>query len=116
MLFGGAIIDPWQSLLDGSLGASCESQTRVFKARYFPNCEILDVEIGNNPSYMWMGICDSKHILNNGVRFRVGNGNHVRVWQDPWLPCNENAFVTTKNILGLEGVTVENLMKGVKRE
>ena len=54
MLFGGAITDLRQSLLDGSLGASCVSQTRVFKARYFLNCEILDVEIGNNPSYVWM--------------------------------------------------------------
>ena len=63
-----------------------------------------------------MGICESKNILKNGVLFQVGNGNHICVWRDPWLPCNENSFVTTKIIPGLEGVTVANLMKDMKRE
>ena len=65
---------------------------------------------------MWRGICDSKKILKNGVRFRVGNGNHIHVWCDPWLPCNENVFLTIEIIPGLEEVTVANLMKDGNRE
>ena len=90
--------------------------TRIFKVRYFPNIEILDASVGNNPSYVWRGICESKKILQNRVRYRVGNGIHIHVWRDPWLPCNENAFVTTEIISGLEGMTVANLMKLGKRE
>ena len=65
---------------------------------------------------MWRGICDSKKILKNGVRFEVGNGNHIHVWHDPWLPCNENVFLTIEIIPGLEEVTVANLMKDGNRE
>ena len=72
--------------------------------------------MGNNPSYVWKGICESKKTLPNRVRFRVGNGTHIHVWRDPWLPCNENAFVTIEIISGLEGMTVVNLMKVGKRE
>ena len=25
---------------------------QVYKVRYFPNCSFMDVEIGNNPSYV----------------------------------------------------------------
>ena len=66
---------------------------------------------------MWRGICESKKILlQNRVRYRVGNCTHIHVWRDPWLPCNEKDFATTEIISGLEGMTVANLMKVGKRE
>ena len=77
---------------------------------------MLDASVGNNPNYVWRGICESKKILQNRVQYRVGNGTHIHVWHDPWLPCNENSFVTTDIISGLEGMTVANLMKVGKRE
>lgn len=30
---------------------------------------------------------------NNNIRWRVGDGASIRVWEDPWLPSNTSPFV-----------------------
>jgi hypothetical protein len=30
--------------------------TKLFKARYFPNCDFVEANIGHNPSYVWRSI------------------------------------------------------------
>ncbi|XP_031127513.1 uncharacterized protein LOC116029604 [Ipomoea triloba] len=71
--------------------------TRVFKARYFPNCSFLDAKPGSNPSFVWSSIRETQNMLREGVRWGIGNGEHVRVWEDPWLPNDANPYVSTHN-------------------
>ncbi|XP_074354593.1 uncharacterized protein LOC141693395 [Apium graveolens] len=58
----------------------------VKKSRYYPQTELIDAELGNNPSYVWREIFASLEILKIGVRRRIGNGESTLVWRDPWLP------------------------------
>ena len=59
---------------------------RVFKARYFPHSDFIHASIGNNPSYTWRSILASQPIVREGLRWRVGNGRDIRIWEDKWLP------------------------------
>ena len=58
----------------------------MYKARYFPNGDILNASIGSNPSYAWRSIHKSIEILQQGTRWRVGNGKTIHIWDDRWLP------------------------------
>ncbi|KAL0451733.1 UNVERIFIED_CONTAM: Retrovirus-related Pol polyprotein from type-1 retrotransposable element R2 [Sesamum latifolium] len=59
--------------------------SRVPRARYFPHGQILVASVGRNPSFTWRSILLSQQIVQAGLRWRVGNGNTIRVWDDPWL-------------------------------
>ena len=59
---------------------------RMYKALYFPNGDILNASIGNNPSYAWRSIHKSIEIIQQGTRWRVGNGKTIHIWDDRWLP------------------------------
>jgi hypothetical protein len=59
---------------------------RIIKEKYHPDCSFLDSELGNRPSYAWRSIWNSKKLLQKGLIWRVGDGNSIQIWHDPWLP------------------------------
>ena len=59
---------------------------RVFKARYFPNCDFVQAGIGTNPSFAWRSIMAAQDVVKNGIRWQVGNGCSIQIWKDKWLP------------------------------
>ena len=63
-----------------SLGA------RILKARYHPNGNLLNSEVGNSPSQVWRGIYDGLGVLKQGLIRRIGNGKDTHVWNDSWIP------------------------------
>uniref|UniRef100_A0A2N9FDP4 Reverse transcriptase domain-containing protein n=1 Tax=Fagus sylvatica TaxID=28930 RepID=A0A2N9FDP4_FAGSY len=65
---------PW------SLFAKC------FKAKYFPGVSFLKAKLGSNPSYIWRSILASRDLLRKGLRWQIGNGQQVHVWEDDWGP------------------------------
>lgn len=69
--------------------------TKVFKARYFPNCSFLEAGGGSNPSFVWSSIKETQGLLREGIRWRIGDGRKVRVWGDPWLPDRHNPYINT---------------------
>lgn len=88
---------------------------RIFRARYFPDASLLDAPLGNNPSYTWRSIWEAKHVLLAGAQWRIGDGTDVDVLRTPWLPHDEEPFVTSHHP-GLEGVKVRSLMvEGTKK-
>lgn len=38
-------------------------------------------------SYSWRSILKGLDLLKKGIVWRVGNGESIKVWEDPWLPC-----------------------------
>ena len=58
----------------------------MYKARYFPNRDILNASLGNTPSYAWRSICKSIEIIQEGTRWRVGNGKTIHIWDNRRLP------------------------------
>jgi hypothetical protein len=65
--------------------------TKVFKAKYFPTSNFLDASAGNNMSYTWRSILQARWILKRGCFWTIGNGEHVNIWKDNWLP-SQNGF------------------------
>lgn len=54
---------------------------RSLKARYFPGGSIWKSKVGVNRSYVWRSIWGSRSLLELGVRWRVGDGKSIKLWQ-----------------------------------
>ena len=46
----------------------------ILKSRYFPSCSFLDATV---PS--------TRFVLEEGLLWRVGDGKHIRIWEDKWI-------------------------------
>ncbi|KAK9990557.1 hypothetical protein SO802_025542 [Lithocarpus litseifolius] len=75
--------DP-KSILNNNLQSSLIA--RIYKAKYFPYCDILGAKLGCNPSYAWRSIYNSLEVIKRGIRWRVRNGKMIHIWEDKWLP------------------------------
>ncbi|KAK9987792.1 hypothetical protein SO802_028031 [Lithocarpus litseifolius] len=71
----------WRMLFNSS-----SLMTRMYKAKYFPNGDILNASLGNQPSYAWKSIHKSLEVLKQGTGWRVGSGKKIHIWDDKWLP------------------------------
>ncbi|XP_038713390.1 uncharacterized protein LOC120007259 [Tripterygium wilfordii] len=60
--------------------------SRVLKAKYFPGTNFLHVEKGRNASFLWASLLGARGLLQDGLKWRIGNGARVHIWQDHWLP------------------------------
>ncbi|KAL5794438.1 hypothetical protein ACOSP7_003032 [Xanthoceras sorbifolium] len=83
---------------------------RVLMARYFPNSSFLESKVGRLPSFTWRSILWSRDVLLKGLRWKIGNGESVRVYKDSWLPRDFAFRVFSPRILP-EGVTVLALLQ-----
>ena len=84
---------------------------RVFKARYFLNCDFVPASMGRNPSYVWRNILAAQEVVKKGIRWQVGNGNRIGIWRDKWLPTPSiHKVVSPPSVLPLD-VTMDVLIE-----
>lgn len=55
----------------------------------------METERGFDPSYSWPSIWGVRSLLFDGLKWRVGNGSNIRVWEDAWLPGAGSHLVPT---------------------
>lgn len=67
----------------------------VLKVRYFKNSSFLEARRGYNPSFSWRSIWGAKSLLLDGMKWRVGNGLSIKVWEDSWMPGEGSHLVPT---------------------
>ena len=79
---------------------------RVYQAKYFPNYDFVDVDMGCQPSYAWRSIMAAQPLVRWGMRWQVGDGTQIKAWKDKWIPSPRTYKVVT-----LERVSVTLLMK-----
>lgn len=48
--------------------------------------------------------------MKKGVRWRVGNGEKIKVWEDNWVPKAQNLKVCSPDLYNLRPITVSNLL------
>lgn len=53
---------------------------KVFKARFFPNCLIMEAKESRLGSYAWRIILHGWDVIQWGARWRIGSGRNVWVW------------------------------------
>ena len=52
---------------------------KVFKARYFPNCDFVHAGMGSSPSFAWRSLMAVQEVVKKGARWQVGNGQDIRI-------------------------------------
>jgi hypothetical protein len=83
---------------------------RFLKAKYFPHTSFLDAPIPNNVSYIWRSLCESRHVLQAGLRWRVGSGTCIKVWKDAWLSSPTTYKIISPVRVLSEEATVDSLI------
>ena len=87
---------------------------RFFKAKFFPKGSILDAKVGSG-SFAWRSILKGRDVIKKGLRWRVGNGSEIGIYQDNWLPDPHlNRVLSSPEFLGMDA-KVAVLIDGVNR-
>jgi hypothetical protein len=60
--------------------------SRLMKAKYYRHGSLIDMVFTNAASPGWRAIEYGPEHLKKGIIRRIGDGESVRVWRDPWLP------------------------------
>lgn len=66
---------------------------RVFKEKYFPRGDFMHSNLGWRPSFAWRSIWNAKSLVEEGILWKVGNGEKVRIWDDRWIPNTQTHMV-----------------------
>lgn len=59
---------------------------RVLKAKYFRQGDLLSAKPHEGISYTWRSILKGVKLLKKGIIWRVGDGEMIKIWSDPWIP------------------------------
>jgi hypothetical protein len=82
----------------------------IMKAKYFPNCSIMEANVGSRPSLVWRSILASKDLIEDGAIWRIGDGRSVKIWGDKWLPRTKSSMVYSPRISNLQNMKVDELI------
>ncbi|CAN0917614.1 Uncharacterized mitochondrial protein AtMg00310, partial [Linum grandiflorum] len=52
---------------------------RIMKAKYYKNSSVIESVVGYNPSFIWHSLMGAHELIWLGIRWRVGNGDSVRI-------------------------------------
>ena len=67
---------------------------KVFKARFFPTCSVLESGVKTNGSYTWQSILKAREVVKQGAYWQIWDGTKVLIRGDKWLPD-----MSTKHII-----------------
>ncbi|CAN0866384.1 hypothetical protein LINGRAHAP2_LOCUS9258 [Linum grandiflorum] len=52
---------------------------RIYHAKYYKLGTILSTEVKHRPSFVWRSICETRALVHMGLRWKIGNGESIRV-------------------------------------
>lgn len=58
---------------------------QVLLGKYARDSSFLECTLSSSPSHGWRSIIEGRDLIRKGVGWVVGNGEKIRIWQDPWL-------------------------------
>lgn len=59
---------------------------QVLAAKYHLGSSLLEARPKRGISYAWRSILKGVELLKKGIIWRVGDGNNINIWSNPWLP------------------------------
>ncbi|CAN1787360.1 Putative ribonuclease H protein At1g65750 [Linum perenne] len=83
--------------------------SRIYKAKYYPRTSFLEAVKGENPSLVWQSLWNAQKVVRQGIRWRIGDGSTIRVWDDPWINDDASRFVTTEPMVEMTDLKVNEL-------
>jgi hypothetical protein len=60
--------------------------SRVLTARYLKDGDVLTASAPKSGSFTWKSILHGRDLLKEGLVWRIGNGEKIKVWEDNWIP------------------------------
>lgn len=58
---------------------------QVLMGKYSRDSSFLDCPVPSSASHGWRSILAGREILRKGLSWAVGDGETIRLWNDPWL-------------------------------
>ncbi|XP_010468779.1 PREDICTED: uncharacterized protein LOC104748899 [Camelina sativa] len=83
---------------------------RVFKGRYYRNSNPMDPICSYSPSYVWRSIVSARSLVNKGLIIRVGSGDSISIWTDPWIPAQSPRPAVSKGPLQDPSLKISHLI------
>jgi hypothetical protein len=65
----------------------------VLCAKYYPHGDILKVGPKSGSSFTWQSIVSGIATFKRGYIWRVGNGEKINIYTDPWIPSSWNRMI-----------------------
>jgi hypothetical protein len=84
--------------------------SQSFKAKYYPNSDILHAQHGRNPSYAWQSIFQAIPTIKKGGCWKVGNGNAINIWEDNWVAWQNGYKILTPRTPHIQIQSVNELI------
>ncbi|KAA3464775.1 reverse transcriptase [Gossypium australe] len=88
---------------------------RVFKAKYFPESNFLQLSLGSLCYYIWRSIWATKDTLEKGLMWKVGTSMNISITQDIWIPDYVNGRLLSR-VDNLQCDKVADLISSNERE
>lgn len=85
---------------------------KLLKARYFPSCSFAEARLGRYSSYVWRSIFAAKDLILSGSVMKVGRGDSINVWTDPWISCFSKMIVKYSCLSRIRGSKSLQFTKG----
>lgn len=57
--------------------------SRLYKAKYFANSDVLHAQLGHNPSFIWRSLLEAKQLTADGIRWRIGDSFSIQILDQP---------------------------------
>ncbi|KAK9157346.1 hypothetical protein Scep_003920 [Stephania cephalantha] len=55
---------------------------QFLKSKYFVEGDLMTARLRNKPSWAWRNFLKGRQVLQQGLRWRVGNGQNTKIWDD----------------------------------
>ncbi|GMI81993.1 hypothetical protein HRI_001868600 [Hibiscus trionum] len=83
---------------------------RLLRAKYFPTSDFLHASLGSTPSLTWKSIWSARGLLEKGLRYKVGSGGSISIWNDFLLPGSSPRRIQSPPVPNL--IWVSDLIEG----
>jgi hypothetical protein len=69
---------------------------QVLRAKYYPDGNILKAGPKAGCSFTWQSILAGVTMFKRGYIWRVGNGESINIWNDPWIQASADYKITSR--------------------
>jgi hypothetical protein len=69
---------------------------KVLRAKYYPHGDVLKASPKAGSSFTWQSIVAGIATFKRGHIWRVGNGESINIWSDPWIPSSQDRKVISE--------------------